>query len=703
MRRVLLISFCLFLALPLHAFAAEPLVLQNAVFAQIVFSEIMANPLDESTGEFVELLNLGESPIDLNGWVFRDLVDAKDVVKDYTGSFDIGTSGTILTPKSYALIVDPDYAGEYNSFIEAHSDLASLLILTIDDTTLGNGLGNSSDTVTLQSSDAAMNITHAWDSDAGNGISWAGYSLGSSSETWKKSQQAEGTSVGFANNLAPEAALSKDSEEGIAPLDVTFDGSESTDPEALPLHYSFDFGDGESAEQDSPVFHHTYTQIGVYEAVLTVRDSEGSISQKNETIKVNKKVATVPCSLVISEVLPNPVGDDTTSEFIEIQNAGATSCNLAGYALDDGKDGSAPFVLGDTSLVPKEFRAFFSNTTHITLNNSGDAARILGTDGQQIAIMSYGVSKEGQSLIQKETQALWTTTPTPNADNIYTEHNDTQEIISPTNKDTLSLSSVRGAKKLEKGDDVMVEGFVIAKAGSLSSQYIYIGDSTGGIQVYNSKKLFPKMKLGQKVRVVGVISKTSQLTRILIHETDDIKVSPSIKIVAPLKKKTGRVLASDEGLLIVVTGKIEKKNGNSVVINDGTGLLTISFREGSGLKPSLVTTGKVATIQGIVSSGSGNVELLPRQSSDIVSTGMMTARFSGTLPKAGMDGQYLVGILACGSFLVFVVFQLLRARSSSTALSASTKKSGMTFGGLMDSLPASTSTSRGETLPIKRS
>ncbi len=35
--------------------------------AELVVSEVMANPIDEGTGEYVELFNAGEAPIDLAG------------------------------------------------------------------------------------------------------------------------------------------------------------------------------------------------------------------------------------------------------------------------------------------------------------------------------------------------------------------------------------------------------------------------------------------------------------------------------------------------------------------------------------------------------------------------------------------------------------------------------------------------------------
>ena len=70
----------------------------------IVINEVMADPVSESTGEFVEIYNAGDEAVDLAGWVLGDLKDQNDIIADYTKAFDIGVEGTVLNPGQYALI-----------------------------------------------------------------------------------------------------------------------------------------------------------------------------------------------------------------------------------------------------------------------------------------------------------------------------------------------------------------------------------------------------------------------------------------------------------------------------------------------------------------------------------------------------------------------------------------------------------------------
>jgi len=145
----------------------------KAAGAGIVISEVLADPHSESRGEFVELYNAGEEPLDLEGWPLGDSRDVNDTVTDFTGPHDAGLAGTVLAPGAYALVVDPDYEGEYNDRIVAAGDPSRLLMLTIKgDRTLGNGLGNSGDLVFIKRDEVTID-QFAWtESAGGNGVSW---------------------------------------------------------------------------------------------------------------------------------------------------------------------------------------------------------------------------------------------------------------------------------------------------------------------------------------------------------------------------------------------------------------------------------------------------------------------------------------------------------------------------------------------------
>jgi PKD repeat protein len=68
---------------------------------------------------------------------------------------------------------------------------------------------------------------------------------------------------------------------GILNVPVQFDGSGSSDPDGDALSYMWDFGDGGSSTEVSPM--HTYTATGIYNVTLTVMSGTPSQSDTDET------------------------------------------------------------------------------------------------------------------------------------------------------------------------------------------------------------------------------------------------------------------------------------------------------------------------------------------------------------------------------------------------------------------------------------
>jgi hypothetical protein len=76
-------------------------------------------------------------------------------------------------------------------------------------------------------------------------------------------------------NKTPLARADASPASGPAPLEVTFDATESLDPDGDELTYEWDFGDG-SATADTAVARPRYETAGPYHVRLTVRDDEAT-------------------------------------------------------------------------------------------------------------------------------------------------------------------------------------------------------------------------------------------------------------------------------------------------------------------------------------------------------------------------------------------------------------------------------------------
>jgi len=173
-----------------------PILLALLAAGRIVITEVMANPagtsgahMPEDRNEFVELYNPTDSAIDLYGWTIDD-GDAADQLTKWTdtarliGYERLRTNQTWLNPHCYAVVLDPEYTdtmavGDHE---QPYHFGDSALILTVGNTTLGNGLATT-DPVTLVSSSAygyedtstfgtPSDPTDSLPCDPGDGISW---------------------------------------------------------------------------------------------------------------------------------------------------------------------------------------------------------------------------------------------------------------------------------------------------------------------------------------------------------------------------------------------------------------------------------------------------------------------------------------------------------------------------------------------------
>lgn len=88
-------------------------------------------------------------------------------------------------------------------------------------------------------------------------------------------------------NQPPVAVASASPTTGPAPLEVHFDGTQSSDPEGDALYYDWNFDDLSFGTSEKPT--HEYTAPGTYTAVLTVTDDFG-----NDDFDIIEIVVTAP-------------------------------------------------------------------------------------------------------------------------------------------------------------------------------------------------------------------------------------------------------------------------------------------------------------------------------------------------------------------------------------------------------------------------
>jgi hypothetical protein len=138
-------------------------------------------------------------------------------------------------------------------------------------------------------------------------------------------------------------------------------------------------------------------------------------------------------ALTITEVMPDPAGEEDTREWFEVENTGSSAFDLVGLALARPEDTKPPDVIaGPTcrSVAPADFALFARSaepaansglpavdaTFGFSLINSDGSAEVLAADGSVLALVAWKTSPAGASLQLDPDGSAWCDGTTPYGD-----------------------------------------------------------------------------------------------------------------------------------------------------------------------------------------------------------------------------------------------------------------------------------------------
>jgi hypothetical protein len=387
------------------------------VFAQIIINEVMSNAPGRDSGvgspgdrmEYVELLNTyNHEAIDLSGWTLSD-GDALDSIRmwdkkagESAGPSSVVSGTAILQPGQIAIIVDPEY------FQDGDGGWYSLgegtLVLTVENTTLGNGISvvdpilicdSSGDTV---STFGTPLLDDDFPMDPGDGVSWERIdpSIGDVEGNWDVSSDPAGSTPGRINSNSMPVNISLtespmtvepvEPEEGeivnlsgfvfnkglnvTPPFEVLYfldqDGDRTVEEEEIQekvqILEPIEPGDSRKVSGEIRAPGSGYFELGI----MACHPDDGDTSDNRISHEI--RVGSVSSRIVLNEIYFYPEGGE--GEWVEIYNRSHEPVDLEGWVLTDTKKAGG-FEGGNLMLDAEAFAVLSDDSASFVLEHQG--------------------------------------------------------------------------------------------------------------------------------------------------------------------------------------------------------------------------------------------------------------------------------------------------------------------------------------------
>ncbi len=575
----------------------------------ILISEILPNPTGDDTKlEFIEIYNAGSREVNLTGWSLSN-EDNKKINLEKIATSTIIKAGeylAFLRPKTKIVLHNDQ--GQVKLF----QPLADKPFITVN----------------------YKNVKEGWSYNI------VDYKL-KGEWVWSETITPGAMNIFKTVNHAPEVEFNMPAKVLVG-TPIIFDSSDTVDQDDDKLKFSWDFGDG--FKNSLANAEHTYLKAGIYKVKLEVNDGQATANKEKsitvvDTVEEFNKIASSSEDVVISEdgdiiineIFPNPEGADTGKEWIEFKNQSSDKINLLNWRIenDNGK-----YKFNEAQIIePGAFYVLDNVKSKLAFKNADDVISLYNDNDELIDRVEYSGAIQDEAYARGvNNKWFWTIKLTPEQENI----------ISLADSEAVKQSQVLGVKinsagyaeidlekvrELEIGSLVKVKGVVAVEPGILGVQIFYIVSLSGsaedvanmpGMQIYNYKKDFPNLKVGDYVEVLGELAQTQGEFRIKTKDKGDIKIIENKQPPFALALKIDEISEENIGQLLTITGEITDKKSTSLYVDDGNDEIFVYIKQNTGINIKNLAVGQKVMVTGILSKTQTGFRLLPRYQEDII-------------------------------------------------------------------------------------
>lgn len=199
--------------------------------------------------------------------------------------------------------------------------------------------------------------------------------------------------------------------------------------------------------------------------------------------------------------------------------------------------------------------------------------------------------------------------------------------LTPAESTSLTIQEIRN--KFSQGEnpgEVVIRGVVSVLPDVLSSQYFYIQDETGGIQVYSYYKKFPSLSVGDQISVSGMLSSSSNELRVKTEDYSDFTIEQAGNPPTAVETSIESISEQYEGVYIQTFGSVTETSGDEFKIGNSLGQSVKVLIKSSGIDKPKMTQGDMVKVAGILSQYGEYYRILPTRQSDIQITSFNAGR-----------------------------------------------------------------------------
>lgn len=616
----------------------------------VKINEFVSDP--DSGSEWVELFNTSGAPIELTGSLICDSRSTTSTCKKITGVIGSGAWLFVdLQTKSFLnnagdSVVLRDAMDTVVDRIEYEDDL-----VPDEDQSLARVVdGVDTDT------DADWAVTNSITPGVANSI-----------HTDQLVQPAQKTvsSTSSANKKTPSIFIWNITVPSAADVQemVVVSAEDIADPRGGRLSFLWTLEGGQQIA--GPEIRVSFVTSGIHTISLFVTSTSGYGEEKKIEIIVGEGLSQ-QAEVVLSEIFPNPEGQDS-KEFVELQNNSMVAVNVAGWFLKVG-DKKYTFV-DNTMIAPGEKLVFYKAATKISLVNTVGKVELFNKDKVLVDLVKYEKPVSGKSYALISGEWRWVV-PSPGIETMTIGKSVLKENPKIDTKLTVKsvgplITDITKVRDGIKGQLVKLQGVVSVVPSVFGSQFFYMNNESAGVQVYQSKKDFPPIEVGDKVEVRGVVSEANGIKRINIKNAQSVDILSLNNSLPRIELNIADIVHENAGALVRVEGEITEIKSTFMFIDNGEAEIKVYFKKNAQIERKNLKEGGHVQVVGILEKIGEEWQVWPRSAEDIqVVEATSDAQVLGekiSVPESSMARKYILATI--GGLSAFIVAFLVKFKS----------------------------------------